>query len=351
MLKAKLTPYTLDFIKPAGTSRGIMLKKKSWILALSDGQNTGLGEFSIIESLSPDWSDEYENQLQHICTLINQSASIEELINQFSESSSIVFGLETAYFDLKNGGKRIIFDTPFYREQQAIPINGLIWMNDKVTMLKSIEEKLKLNFNCIKLKIGAIDYEDEMNLLQFIRNSFPKEVIEIRVDANGAFAPEYVKKVLYQLAKLDIHSIEQPIKPGQVQEMAALCENTPTPIALDEELIGIHDYHRKSELIEIIQPQYIILKPSLHGGIKGSTEWIEIADSKQVSWWMTSALESNIGLNAIAQLTSTFDNKLYQGLGTGALYHNNIESPLTVANGHIFYDSDKNWTIPEYIFS
>lgn len=351
MLKAKILPYTMRFIKPAGTSRGVMLEKNSWILSLEENGIYGLGEFSIIESLSPDWSEDYESALQNIENALNEGKEVKQLIEIYKEFPSIVFGLETAELDLRNGGKRMIFDTSFFHSKQQIPINGLIWMNDKETMLQSIEEKLKLNFNCIKLKIGAIDYADEIQLLRHIRNSFSKELIEIRVDANGAFDPEKAVKVLDELAELDIHSIEQPIKQGQMNEMAKLCESTPTPIALDEELIGIHTIQKKKELIGSIQPQYIILKPSLHGGLQGSREWIEIAEKQNISWWMTSALESNIGLNAIAQFASTFDNDMPQGLGTGSLYHNNIESPLTVKNGHIFTEASKKWIIPDHILS
>lgn len=327
-----------------------MLEKKSWILSLKKDGIYGFGEFSIIESLSPDWNQNYESTLQNIVDQINNGQDLNSLIKAYREKPSIVFGLETANLDLINDGKQRPFDTPFADGKEQIPINGLIWMNDKETMFKSIQQKLDEGFKCIKLKIGAIDYESEIELLKHIRNSFSKETIEIRVDANGAFDPKNAAKVLDDLNSLDIHSIEQPIKQGQFNAMAELCRTTPTPIALDEELIGIHNRKEKIELLETIRPQYIILKPSLHGGISGSKEWIDLAEKRGIGWWMTSALESNIGLNAIAQFASSLKTKMYQGLGTGSLYYNNIESPLTVKQGHIYSDQNKKWVIPSAFF-
>lgn len=349
MLKAKITHYPLKFIKPAGTSRGVLHTKNSWILTLSDGRNEGYGEFSIIETLSPDWSTDYPKTLIEIAEQINKGIGIDDLIQKHKAKPSIVFGLETAQLDLKYGGQRMLFQTNFFSGKQQIPINGLIWMNDAATMKQSIEDKLQEGFDCIKLKIGAIDYEDELQLLKSIRDSFSENEIEIRVDANGAFSPAEAKIVLDDLHSLAIHSIEQPIKQGQIKEMAELCRSAATPIALDEELIGIHDKKNKTDLLDQIQPQYIILKPSLHGGIRGSREWIHLAEERNIGWWMTSALESNIGLNCISQFASSFASKMYQGLGTGSLYHNNIESPLTVEKGHIFYNPRKEWVIPSDI--
>jgi o-succinylbenzoate synthase len=349
MLKAKLFPLELKFIKPAGTSRGVMTIKKSWILSIKDIEKDiyGFGEFSIIESLSPDWSENYISTLEEITNQIKNYDKLEELILEFKSFPSIIFGLETALSDLQNGGIRRIFDNSFYNSSLKTPINGLIWMNNKETMFQSIQDKLEDGFDCIKMKIGAIEYQDEIKLLEFIRSKFSKEKIEIRVDANGAFKPDDALQILADLNRLNIHSIEQPIKQGQIKEMAHLCSNTPTPIALDEELIGVNSKVDKIELLDRIQPQYIILKPSLHGGISGSTEWIELAEQRKIGWWMTSALESNIGLNAIAQFAASFNTKMPQGLGTGSLYHNNIDAPLTVKNGHIFYDKNKNWGIPK----
>lgn len=350
MLVAKIIPHHLDFIKPAGTSRGVMNIKKSWILSVFDPERDiyGLGEFSIIESLSPDWDEDYEKLIHDIASRIESIDDFPALIIEYNEKPSIVFALETAFADLRNGGVRKIFDTKFFKGKERIPINGLIWMNNKETMLSSIREKLEMGFDCIKLKIGAIDYKDELELLKFIRSKFSKEEIEIRVDANGAFDFETAKGVLDDLNQLDIHSIEQPIKSNQLKEMAWLCKNGSTPIALDEELIS-NDF-RKKEIIKNILPQYIILKPSLHGGFSGSKEWIELAEKNGAKWWLTSALESNIGLNAIAQFASDLQTKMPQGLGTGSLYHNNIDSPLTVFNGHIFYNTNKDWNIPSTFF-
>ncbi|MDP5061772.1 MAG: o-succinylbenzoate synthase, partial [Maribacter sp.] len=236
-----------------------------------------------------------------------------------------------------------LFESTFLSNQKPISINGLVWMGDKEFMYRQIEEKLKDGFSCIKMKIGAIDFDTEIALLKSIRERYSKEAIELRVDANGAFSPQEALSKLETLSKLDLHSIEQPIKQGQAEEMKKLCSNTPLPIALDEELIGVVDVAKKQELLLSIKPQYIILKPSLVGGFAGSDEWISIAEKNNIEWWVTSALESNIGLNAIAQWTATLGNEMPQGLGTGSLFTNNMESPLEVNQGGLFYNSSKKW--------
>jgi len=236
-----------------------------------------------------------------------------------------------------------LFPSKFSKEQAPIPINGLVWMGSKEFMNEQINEKLSEGFQCIKMKIGAIDFQTEIALIESIRKEYPKEKIEIRVDANGAFLPEEAMEKLKILSDLDIHSIEQPIKQGQTKQMRELCENTPLPIALDEELISVFEEDKKEELLRNIKPQYIILKPSLLGGFAASLEWIKLADEMNIGWWVTSALESNIGLNAIAQWTYTLKNDLPQGLGTGSLYTNNLDSPLTVAKGTLYYDQNKRW--------
>ena len=256
---------------------------------------------------------------------------------------SVPFGFETAFLDLENGGKRIIYKNDFSLNQKTIPINGLVWMGDKEFMNKQIKEKLKTGFSCIKMKIGAIDFNAEVELLKSIRNEFSSKEIELRVDANGAFNPKNALEKLKRLSALEIHSIEQPIKQGQIEEMADLCAKTPLPIALDEELIGVFTSEEKEKIITAINPQYIILKPSLIGGFAGSKEWIKLAEENKSGWWITSALESNIGLNAIAQFTYTLQNNLPQGLGTGGLFTNNFESPLEVKNGALQYNPILNW--------
>jgi o-succinylbenzoate synthase len=340
-MKATFSHLELHFKRPAGTSRGVMQVKNSWILKLSDGIHTGTGEISVIEGLSPDFKDikSFEEKIVKVCSLINNGQlSIVNL--GLEDDPSIKFGVETALLDLQNGGKGIIFNNDFTKGKKKIPINGLVWMGDEAFMQEQIQQKLNDGFSTIKMKIGAIDLETELELLQSIRANYSAEQITLRVDANGVFSPHQAIDVLKKLADLEIHSIEQPIKAGQWQAMKELCASTPTPIALDEELIGINDRNEKINLLDTIQPQYIILKPSLHGGISGTQEWIELAEERNIPWWITSALESNIGLDAICQLTTEYSNELPQGLGTGSLYTNNIDSDLVVENGFIFKKMD-----------
>lgn len=331
-MKARFYKRTFQFKRPSGTSRGILTEKHAWFLEIWNEDNPdiiGTGECSIIPGLSPDYENDkqYEQKLISVCNDLSQ---------ELSDFPSVQFGLETALLDLKNGGKGIIFDNDFTNGKQKIAINGLIWMGDEAFMQEQIEQKIAEGFTTIKLKIGAIDFESEIALIKSIRNRFSSEEITIRVDANGAFSFEESLNKLSQLSKLDIHSIEQPIKAGQWKEMSELCSFTPLPIALDEELIGIKLLEDKIKLLEIISPQYIILKPSLHGGIKGCREWIDLSEERNISWWMTSALESNVGLDAICQFTAEYINNLPQGLGTGSLYVENTPTNLKVENGMIF---------------
>ena len=327
MRKYKIIPHIFDFRKPSGTSRGIMTEKKSWFIHLQDDDSSGWGECSIIENLSPDYSSDetYENLIRSFLnSWLGDHLNLEDLAHY----PSIRFGIETAILDLKTGGKQKLFDTPFTRGLEKIRINGLIWMGSSESMSQQIAEKLEAGFRCIKMKIGAIPWEEEFRLLAELRNNFSANDIEIRVDANGAYSPDDAPRILENLASLEVHSIEQPIKAGQWDAMAKLCQATPCPIALDEELIGIYQEEKQSELLDHIRPQYIILKPSLHGGISGTQQWISAAQALHIPWWITSALESNLGLNAIAQLASSYKLKLPQGLGTGSLYVKNIPSPL-----------------------
>lgn len=336
-MKASYSKQTFVFKRPSGTSRGVLTEKHSWFIELWEEENPeikGIGECSIIPGLSPDFCDfeSYELQVKTVCENISQYIDSLELLQNWS---SILFGIETALLDLRNGGKKIIFDNDFTSGKRKIPINGLIWMGDELFIREQIEQKLEESFSCLKMKIGAIDFHRELKILESIRNRFSSDKIELRVDANGAFSPKDAFSKLDQLSVFELHSIEQPIAVGQWQIMQELCERTKVPIALDEELIGINDSSIKRELLSLIRPQYIILKPSLHGGIKGCTQWIELSESLSIPWWMTSALESNIGLNAIAQFTGEFDNQLPQGLGTGSLYSNNVESNLRVDKGFL----------------
>lgn len=261
------------------------------------------------------------------------------------EFPSIQFGLETAFQSFGSDDPLVLFPSSFTSGDDQIDINGLVWMADKQNMKCQIEDKIASGFRCIKLKIGAIDFKDELNLLRFIRDHFDENTVEIRLDANGAFAVSDALSKIKQLAEYYIHSIEQPIKTNQLTEMKILCQQSPIPMALDEELIGIFSPSDKKVMLEKIRPQYIILKPSLVGGFKGCAEWIEIAGDLGIGWWMTSALESNIGLNAIAQWTFLQKNPMPQGLGTGALYTNNFDSPLFVSDGKLGYDCSKEWNV------
>lgn len=326
MKRAEYSRYLLHFKEDAGTSRGVLKEKETFFVKVWDEscpEVFGMGECALFRGLSADDRKNYEEKLEEVCQRIEE-VKMEEL----EEWSSIRFGVEMALQDLAMGGCQLYFPSAFTEGRQAIEINGLIWMGDKSTMLQRIQQKLEAGFHCIKLKIGAIDFEAELSLLQYIRERFSCEKVELRVDANGAFAPEEAMSKLEALAAFGLHSIEQPIRQGQWEEMAHLCRETPIPIALDEELIGVYGRKKKLELLEKVQPQYIILKPALCGGFSGAREWIELAEKRGIGWWVTSALESNIGLNALAQWVATLGNPMPQGLGTGQLYTNNLWSPL-----------------------
>ncbi|MBT6082245.1 MAG: o-succinylbenzoate synthase [Polaribacter sp.] len=343
MIKATYKKYNLNFKTPSGTSRGILKIKETWFFILKDNGRVGIGETGLFRGLSIDDVDHYENKLKWVCNHID--LGLELLRKQLYEFPSIQFGLEQAFLSLKSESSFELFPSSFTRGKKSIPINGLIWMGNKSFMKNQIQEKLKLGFSCLKMKIGALNFDAEMELLKEIRKEFSSNEIELRVDANGAFNPKNALEKLHRLSALEIHSIEQPIQQGQVQEMAELCSKTPLPIALDEELIGVFSSEQKKKLIATIAPQYIILKPSLIGGFAGSEEWINFAQQYNCGWWITSALESNVGLNAIAQFTYTLQSNLPQGLGTGGLFTNNFTSPLEVKNGTLQYDPLLNWNL------
>ena len=335
MYRIHIEPRTLHFKQPAGTSRGVYTTRRVWYLHLtSDSQpgREGIGECAPLPNLSCDDLPHYEQLLSSLCQEAAQSGIDYERLRPYP---SILFGLETAFRHFERGTASL-WDTPFSRGEQGIPINGLIWMGSYTQMLSQIEAKMQAGFRCIKLKIGAIHFEEELSLLKMIRRHFSAKEIELRVDANGAFSPAEALEKLQRLSELDLHSIEQPIRAGQWDSMARLSQLSPLPIALDEELIGVHSKSRKKELLETIHPQYIILKPSLHGGLRGSQEWIAAASQLGIGWWITSALESNIGLNAIAQWCATLHNPLPQGLGTGALFTDNIPMPLEVRGDELW---------------
>jgi o-succinylbenzoate synthase len=346
MLRASYTRYFLDFKEPSGTSRGILTRKETFFIHIFDEDHpdrVGIGECALFRGLSAEDKPDYEKVLADACW--NFDGYEPDFQERFRSYPSIVMGIETALADLLNGGKQQPFKSDFTDGKGEIQINGLVWMGSKDEMAQRIENKLRNGFTCIKLKIGAINFEDELMLLKSIRQRFSARDVTLRVDANGGFSDEEALPKLEQLSKLDIHSIEQPIKAGQWEQMAYLCANTPVPIALDEDLIGVFAKEDKKNLIERIHPQFLVLKPSLHGGFFGAQEWIDMAESNHLGWWITSALESNVGLNALAQWTYLKNNPLPQGLGTGDLFTNNMPSQLLLSGDHLRYCRQANkWT-------
>jgi o-succinylbenzoate synthase len=340
-MKASFQKYSLEFKQPAGTSRGVLTYKEVYFLLLDNGSEKGIGECNLFKGLSSDDRPGYEEKLQWVCDNIGKKPA--QMMEALQEWPSILFGYEMAMRSLQSADPFTLFPSPFTQNQDSIPINGLVWMGDKDFMMTQLEEKLASGFDCIKLKIGAIDFDSEMQLLKAIRARFRESEITIRVDANGAFKPSEALSKLKEISKYGVHSIEQPIKQGQWEAMAALCDKTPLPIALDEELIGIYDSKKRAECLDAIKPQYIILKPALIGGFASSREWINLAGERQIGWWLTSALESNVGLNAIAQFTYTLGVKMPQGLGTGGLYVNNIQAPLEIKNGSLYCNDVSGW--------
>ncbi len=350
-MEAIFKKYRLNFKIPGGTSRGVLSSKETYFLKVTNGENYGIGECGLFRGLSADDVPGYEIQLMWLCENIHLDKDF--LLSKLIEFPSIQFGLEQALLSLNSKDPFVLIPSKFTKGQDNISINGLVWMGDKLFMQNQIKEKLSKGFSTIKLKIGAIDFETELNLLKSIRNEFNSDEIEIRVDANGAFQVNDALVKLQRLSDFDLHSIEQPIQIKQWEEMAKLCEKSPIDIALDEELIGVFKTSEKEILINSIKPQYIILKPSLIGGIEGTEEWINIVDRYNIGWWITSALESNIGLNAIAQFTYSLQTIIPQGLGTGGLFSNNIKSPLKVKNGGLYYlnnRGDNDWQGYDSIF-
>lgn len=342
-MKATYKKYILNFKRPSGTSRGVMTEKETWFLILKENGKKGIGECGILRSLSADDRPDYEEKLKWVCENIDLGK--DKLWELLLEFPSIQFGVEMAFQSLESENPFVLFPSEFTNGTKNIPINGLVWMGEPEFMKAQIEEKLAQGFDCIKLKIGANDFDKELELLRFIRQNYDAKTIEIRVDANGGFTSEEALGKLNQLAGFELHSIEQPILKNQHDSMSELCKMAPFPIALDEEMIGVFDYAEKEELLQKIKPQYIILKPSLVGGFRGSKEWIELAEKYNIGWWITSALESNVGLNAIAQWTFLQNNLMPQGLGTGGLYTNNFDCPLEVKNGELVYNPDLDWKV------
>lgn len=370
-LQASYFKKVFRFNFEARTSRGLMENKTSWFIKLWDDANPeryGIGECGPLPGLSIDATPDFENVLTEVIRKISCSEGIGTLqqIKEYSAKNfgaangglpialpfakeipphfpTLTFGIETACLDLIHGGKRIIFKNDFLKGK-PIPINGLIWMGALDFMMQQIQQKIAQGFQCIKLKVGSLNFDEECNVLRNIRKHHPSHEITIRLDANGAFHPDEALFKLERLSKYDIHSIEQPIKEGRI-ETETLCRESPIPIALDEELIRYETSESKQAILDRLKPAYIILKPTLHGGLRGCQEWIEVAEELGIGWWITSALESNIGLNAICQFAANHDVQMPQGLGTGSIYRNNIDSPLHVENGHIFLDNSRTWDV------
>lgn len=349
-MKLRILPRTLHFKQPAGTSRGVYRERKVWYVLWKDTidgkEVTGVGECAPLYDLSCDYTPDYEEKLRAACTRIEHEGILDK--ETLRSSPSILFGLETAERsargDARYGDYRLLFPSDFTQSRRGIRINGLVWMGTFEEMKTRMEEKLRSGFACVKLKIGAIGFDEEIELIKKLRQRYPSDIVELRVDANGGFTPEEAPKKLDILSRYDIHSIEQPIRQGQWRDMAHLCRNSAIPIALDEELIGVNDSRKKVELLEEICPQYIILKPTLHGGLSGAEEWMQLARERKIAYWATSALESNIGLNAIAQWSAetAFSTGMPQGLGTGLLFEQNVEDiPLRIDGDELWYNSER----------
>jgi o-succinylbenzoate synthase len=354
--KAAFKKHTLHFKFDAGTSRGVLKAKDTWFILLWDENKSdrpGIGECGPLQGLSIDDRSDFAEKLQEVCLQIGSISAGDLFSSGFvsamglNDFPSILFGLESAMLDLQNNSSRQLFKTPFSSGGTGIPINGLVWMGEKDFMEKQIIEKIAAGYTCIKIKVGAIDFDSECSILHDVRKKFSSDKLTLRVDANGAFKVSEALEKLKVLSRFDLHSIEQPIQAGQREKMKNICALSPVPVALDEELIGVSDLEEKEKLLNEIQPQYLIIKPSLLGGFKASQQWIQLAEKMKAGWWITSALESNIGLNAIAQFTSTFPQSVSipQGLGTGQLYHNNIESSLVIQKGSLYYDPSKSWDL------
>ena len=345
-MRLAFAPYLLRFKEPGGTSRGVLTEKPTFLIKIydeSDPERFGIGEAAVFPGLSPEADGSYVNKLLELMANVALGRKTD-----LSHHSSIQFGLEQAVLDFSNGCKGIYYPGDFTEGKSEIIINGLIWMGDYDEMIQRIGKKIEEGFSCLKLKIGAIDWEKELQMLSFIRKHYGSEKLTLRVDANGAFRFDDAFKKLNQLAEFDIHSIEQPIKAGNPDYMAKLCKESPVAIALDEELIAKGDFEERKKTLENIKPQYIILKPALCGGFSGASEWISLAEENHIGWWITSALESNVGLNAIAQWTSYVGASGPQGLGTGEVFSNNFDVPIERKSEKLFFNPEKKFDYSQF---
>jgi len=344
MIRATYITHPLIFVRPAGTSRGMLEEKPCFFIKLRSSQGeTGIGEVSFIPGLSVEKQEDLEIQVHHICKLISRGEM--DPVQHLPALPGVQFALETAILDLETGGEQLLFPSEFTEGKAGIPTNGLIWMGTKPFMISQIREKIKLGFRVLKMKVGSLDFSEELALVKWVRSEFGTADLEIRLDANGAWSPGEARNKLERLSDYWIHSIEQPIAAGQLEAMEQLCADSPIPVALDEELIGISESDKRNELLEQVRPAYIILKPGLLGGLSVAAEWIRLAEKHRAGWWLTSALESNVGLNAIAQWTWQQGISRPQGLGTGALYTNNILSPLEMSGQQLWYRPGDKWEL------
>jgi O-succinylbenzoate synthase len=338
-MKAHFKKHTLIFKNPSGTSRGVLLKKDSWFLILSKDRKSGIGECSILKGLSYDDHPDFEKTLAMLCNQITRGETLLDLTSW----PAIKMGYEMALLSLKGIHSYELFPSFFTKGSKSIPINGLVWMGSYDFMKQQIDALLSKGFNCIKIKIGALDFDEELRLIAQLRKRYDAKTISIRVDANGAFLFSEALSKLQKLSAFRLHSIEQPIATKQWENMAFLCKKTPIPIALDEELIGVFSKALQIQMLDQICPQYLVFKPTLLGGFSSTLQWLSLAKEKGIDWWITSALESNIGLNAIAQFTFLKNISIPQGLGTGSLFTNNIESPLVIKKGCLWTDNSISW--------
>jgi o-succinylbenzoate synthase len=341
-MQAEITPHILKFITPARTSRGAYSQKYSWLLTLSENGFTGIGEASPLPDLSLDMQADRCNEGENLGDIFNRIYSLDSFEHEITKYPSLSFAYECALLDLKMKNNGIIFENSFTKKQYGIPINGLVWMNNTDSMLLEAEKKIAEGFQCIKFKVGALDHDAECKMLEAIRKKYSAFKIELRLDANGAFTKEDVLEKIKDLARFEIHSLEQPIKAGQTDPMAEICSKSKIPIALDEELIYVlfaeENFYK---LLQNINPKFIVLKPTLLGGFRICNEWINAANKLRIGWWATSALEGNIALNHIAQWVSTKSNTLYQGLGTGLLFENNFKAGTEIRDGKLWFLDNK----------
>lgn len=335
-MRIAYAPYMLYFRQPAGTSRGILTQKPTCLIKLydeSDPYHYGIGEAALFPGLSPETGNRFGAKMLELLANVALGRPTD-----LSETSSIAYGFEQAINDFASGGKGIYYQSPFVEGKTEITINGLVWMGDFETMIERIREKVEQGFKCIKLKVGAIDWNQELEMVRYVRETFPTRELELRLDANGGFSPENALDRLDRLSRFDIHSIEQPIKPGNPKAMGEICRHSPIPVALDESLIGVYTSGQKEKLLDETTPAYIILKPALCGGFSGAEEWIALANQRNIGWWATSALESNVGLNALAQWIGKMNPQMPQGLGTGGLFTDNFTTPIYLEGETLHYN-------------